>query len=347
PRLPSPTLFRSSSPAARAIRSASAAAALWSATRRFATSLRSIACPARPMKTADGRMVSSRGRQRSNTPRSPPTNTIPSPRATIALVPLIGASRNASPFAVTSRARRSVSAGEMVLIWMMVRPGGPATARPRDPSTTSSTDARDGRTTHTASAASATASAVGAARPPTAAAAPLARPHSQTRLAARVADPPPPPLRSHDPIHRLASRRASPSLRGRRSARTTPFTDSPRGARRRASAAAARLARPSAVPARRVVARVHGIFQVLLGLVRPELGDAREGVDHRVLEAAARLLDPAHVDVLNRVAEVVEPDGAARGVGEIRAAKRPEELVGVLDVASGGLPRRLQLDARH
>src|SRR5206468_8878078 len=32
----------------------------------------------------------------------------------------------------------------------------------------------------------------------------------------------------HDPGHRLASRRASPSLRGRRSARTTPVTDSPR-----------------------------------------------------------------------------------------------------------------------
>src|SRR5205823_4380803 len=44
-------------------------------------------------------------------------------------------------------------------------------------------------------------------------------------------------------VHRLASRRAPPSLRGRRSARTTTFTDSPRGALRRASAAAARLAR--------------------------------------------------------------------------------------------------------
>src|SRR5207249_4434851 len=32
----------------------------------------------------------------------------------------------------------------------------------------------------------------------------------------------------HDPGHRLASRRASPSLRGRRTARTTPVTDSPR-----------------------------------------------------------------------------------------------------------------------
>src|SRR2546426_7450926 len=81
----------------------------------------------------------------------------------------------------------------------------------------------------------------------------LARPHPQTRLAARVAEPPRPPLGSHGHIHRLASRRASPSLRGRRSARTTTSTDSPRGARRRASAAAARLARPhpQAPPRRR------------------------------------------------------------------------------------------------
>ena len=118
------------------------------------------------MKTARGRIVSSTGRQRSNTRRSPPTKTIPSPCATMALVPLIGASRNARPFAATSRAKRSVSAGEMVLIWMMVRPGGLNATRPRGPSTTSSTDARDGSTTHTASAAFATASAVGAARPP-------------------------------------------------------------------------------------------------------------------------------------------------------------------------------------
>src|SRR5881396_1330856 len=76
------------------------------------------------------------------------------------------------------------------------------------------------------------------------AAARLARLGSQTRLAARVAEPPRPPLGSHDWDHRLASRHASQSLRGRRSARTTGITDSPRGARRRASAAAARLALP-------------------------------------------------------------------------------------------------------
>src|SRR5207249_5665360 len=129
--------------------------------------------------------------------------------------------------------------------------------------------------------------------------------------------------------------------------RTATFTDSPRGARRRASAAAARLAWPSAARARWVVARVHGIFQVLLGPVRPELGDVRKGMDHRVLEAATHPLDLAHVDVLDRVAEVVEPDGTAGRVGEIGAAKRSEELVDGLDVAPGGLERRPQRDARH
>src|SRR5437879_9037338 len=113
---------------------------------------------------------------------------------------------------------------------------------------------------------------------------------SQTRLAARVAEPPRPPLASHDPftdsprgarrrastaaarlarpVHRLASRRASPSLHGRRSARTTrsqtrlparvaepprpplgshdPFTDSPPGPRRRASPPPTLPARPLA-----------------------------------------------------------------------------------------------------
>src|SRR5436309_15960594 len=69
---------------------------------------------------------------------------------------------------------------------------------------------------------------------------------SQTRLAYGCGSPcgPATPCGSHDPGHRLASRRASPSLRGRRSARTIRITDSPRGARRRASAAAARLALP-------------------------------------------------------------------------------------------------------
>src|SRR5205814_9736211 len=67
---------------------------------------------------------------------------------------------------------------------------------------------------------------------------------ARTRTVTRVAEPPRPPLGSHYPVCSLASRRASPSLRGRRSARTTPSAASPHGARRRASAAAARLALP-------------------------------------------------------------------------------------------------------
>src|SRR5439155_6891097 len=66
----------------------------------------------------------------------------------------------------------------------------------------------------------------------------------QTRLAPRSAEPPPPPLGSHYQDPRLASRRAPPSLRPRRSARTTRIPDSPRAALRRASAPAARLALP-------------------------------------------------------------------------------------------------------
>src|SRR6266571_7901317 len=107
----------------------------------------------------------------------------------------------------------------------------------------------------------------GARRRASAAAARLALPSSQTRLAARVAEPPRPPLGSHYPVHRLASRRASPSLRGRRSARTTQFTDSPRGARRRASAAAARLALPLAqIPLAGV--GQHGHHELLGGELR-------------------------------------------------------------------------------
>src|SRR5439155_549674 len=59
----------------------------------------------------------------------------------------------------------------------------------------------------------------GARRRASAAAARLARPDPQTRLAARVAEPPRPPLGSHDQIHRLASAGGAPAPR-RPAART-------------------------------------------------------------------------------------------------------------------------------
>src|SRR5439155_1386979 len=85
-------------------------------------------------------------------------------------------------------------------------------------------------------------------------------------------------------------------------------------------------ARSLAVLARRVVAGVGGVLQELVGPVGPELAHAREGVDDRVLKPAADALDLADVDVLDRVAEVVEPHGAARGVGEGAAADERELL---------------------
>src|SRR5437870_8620270 len=94
----------------------------------------------------------------------------------------------------------------------------------------------------------------------------------------------------------------------------------------------------SAVFAWGVVTGVHGIFQELFGLEGPELGNAGEGVDHRVLELAAHALDLAHVDVLHGIAIVVEADGAPGRIRQIDAAQGAEELLHALDVA----PRRLE-----
>src|SRR5207302_116773 len=155
-----------------------------------------------------------------------------------------------------------------------------------------------------------------------AAAARLARPDSPTRLAARVAEPPRPPLGSHDQIHRLASRRASPSLRGRRSARTTRFPESPRGARRRASAAAARLARPDsptrlaarvAEPPRPPLGSHDQIHRLASRRASPSLRgrrsarttrftDSPRGARRRASAAAARLALPYLEYVVERVA---------------------------------------------
>ncbi len=86
----------------------------------------------------------------------------------MALVPLTGQSRKAKPRASASRARRSVRAGEIVLIWTSVRPGRAPARTPSGPRIAASTAASDGRRVQTGSAAPATAAAEGAARPPSA-----------------------------------------------------------------------------------------------------------------------------------------------------------------------------------
>src|ERR1700687_6004267 len=97
----------------------------------------------------------------------------------------------------------------------------------------------------------------------------------------------------------------------------------------------------SALGAWRVVSRVDGILQEVLGLVGAELRDAGVREDNGVLELPSQALDLPHVDVLDGVAEVVEFYRTARRVRQVHAAEGSEELVRVLDVAARRLARRL------
>src|SRR5437870_13803168 len=63
---------------------------------------------------------------------------------------------------------------------------------------------------------------------------------------------------------------------------------------------------------RRVVAIVGGHLQELFGLVRPELGHHRVGMDHGVLQLSTHALDLEDVHVLRGIAVLVERDGPAR-----------------------------------
>src|SRR3989442_8759174 len=85
--------------------------------------------------------------------------------------------------------------------------------------------------------------------------------------------------------------------------------------------------RASAVSAGREVARVHRILQIIVRLVGPELRHVGERVDDRVLQTVAHLLDLAYVNVLDRVAEVVEANRPPRRVGQVGLAKRGQGLV--------------------
>ena len=68
-------------------------------------------------------------------------------------------------------------------------------------------------------------------------------------------------------------------------------------------------------------------------------------MDHGVLELAAHPLDLPDVHVLDRVAQVVHPQGAARVVADLDLPERGEELLLVLDVAVDGL-QGLVVEAR-
>src|SRR5215469_18339927 len=84
----------------------------------------------------------------------------------------------------------------------------------------------------------------------------------------------------------------------------------------------------------RIVARVGGSLQELLGLVGPELRHRRIRVDDGVDELAAGFLHANDVDVLGGIAVLVELDGAARIRHRLDgAADGRHELLPVLDLA--------------
>src|SRR5215831_3163061 len=90
-----------------------------------------------------------------------------------------------------------------------------------------------------------------------------------------------------------------------------------------------------------IVARVHGLGEEPLLLVGPELAHLRIRLDRGVDELVALLLAAPDVEVAHDVAEVIEAEGTAGGVGERDAAKRPDECVPVIGLAArlleGGL----------
>jgi len=101
-------------------------------------------------------MAAKTARQASMRAASPPMKIVQSPRSTMALVPLIGASRNPRPAAAAASARRRVSVGEIVLIWSRIAERGMTSSSPPAPRITASTDSGDGKIVKTASAPAAT-----------------------------------------------------------------------------------------------------------------------------------------------------------------------------------------------
>src|SRR5262245_28391412 len=90
-----------------------------------------------------------------------------------------------------------------------------------------------------------------------------------------------------------------------------------------------------------VVARVHGLRQEPLLVVRPELAHLRIRLDRGVDELAALLLAAADVEVPDDVAEVVEEKRPARSIDEGDRAQRVVEGLAVVGLTARLLQRRL------
>src|SRR5712691_6786426 len=99
---------------------------------------------------------------------------------------------------------------------------------------------------------------------------------------------------------------------------------------------------PRSALQRGIVARVHGLREEPLFVIRPELAHLRKGLDRRVDELVALPLAPPDVEAPDDVAEVVERELPARRVGERYGAQRPVERLPVVGLAAGLLERRFR-----
>src|SRR3989442_13516735 len=100
-----------------------------------------------------------------------------------------------------------------------------------------------------------------------------------------------------------------------------------------------------AVLARRPGARVGRLFEELVFGGGPELTDVLDGVDHGVLQAPVPAFDATDVDVVDRLAVLVEADRPPGRVGDRDPAQGLEERVGVLDPAAHLLQSLLEEEA--
>src|SRR5438046_8078119 len=97
-----------------------------------------------------------------------------------------------------------------------------------------------------------------------------------------------------------------------------------------------------AVLARRPGPRVRRLFEELVLGRGPELTDVLDGVDHGVLQAPVLAFDATDVDVVDRLAVLVEPHRPTGRVGDLEPAQAIEYAVGVLD-RTAHLPERLAI----
>src|SRR5215467_81092 len=88
---------------------------------------------------------------------------------------------------------------------------------------------------------------------------------------------------------------------------------------------------------RREVARIDGLFEKLLLVIRPELADVGIGLDRFVDELAAGLLTFADVEVADRVPQVIELDRTSRCVREGYRPQHFHEFGFIIALAAGFL----------